>query len=265
MINGVTVPSGGLDVPDGPYISIWVSQGLISLSQDDQATPPSSAPAAAGTATTIALQLAGLPGPQGEPGEAGPQGPQGNPGTQGPVGPKGDTGLQGPKGDAGSAGPTGPQGNPGPQGSTGAQGPAWATKAVLTTPANSSVITAADTGCALAIPAAGTYRFRFHVLFSSTALTTGLALTVNGPAAALLAYRVEVPISATASVVGHRTGYGQLTVGTAVAAINTVYLATVEGVVQTAAAGSLALQYASEIAASAVTVREGTCGELLAL
>lgn len=60
-----------------------------------------------------AQEIARMPGPKGDPGQAG---------TTGPQGPEGDTGPQGPKGDMGDMGPQGPKGDAGPQGAIPAPG-----------------------------------------------------------------------------------------------------------------------------------------------
>ena len=53
------------------------------------------------------IDVAGEPGPKGEPGVDGTDGKQG---PQGEPGPKGDTGAKGPKGDTGAQGPAGADG-----------------------------------------------------------------------------------------------------------------------------------------------------------
>jgi hypothetical protein len=55
----------------------------------------------------LSWNVAGRPGPRGEPGPAGP------PGEQGPPGPPGDAGPAGPQGPPGPQGPQGPPGPPG--------------------------------------------------------------------------------------------------------------------------------------------------------
>jgi Lamin Tail Domain/Collagen triple helix repeat (20 copies) len=55
----------------------------------------------------LSWNVAGPPGPRGEPGPAGP------PGEQGPSGPRGDAGPAGPQGPPGPQGPQGPPGPPG--------------------------------------------------------------------------------------------------------------------------------------------------------
>lgn len=114
----------------------------------------------------------------------------------------------------------------------------------------------------LAVAAGVCYSFRFQVLFQSSVITTGIVLSLTGPAFTTLAYQVTVPISATGVVFGHRQAYASATTGTGVAVINTTYLATIEGVLIPSAAGSLVVQAASEIAATTVTVKAGSVGLL---
>jgi hypothetical protein len=74
------------------------------------------------------LEVASLPGAQGEKGPTGdqgavgPQGPQGPEGVQGPQGERGPEGFQGPQGIPGVQGPQGQTGNEGPMGAQGPQG-----------------------------------------------------------------------------------------------------------------------------------------------
>jgi hypothetical protein len=70
----------------------------------------------------LSWNVAGPPGPKGDPGPAGPQGERGAsgprgeagaPGPPGPAGPAGERGLAGPQGPVGAQGPAGPPGTPG--------------------------------------------------------------------------------------------------------------------------------------------------------
>jgi hypothetical protein len=73
----------------------------------------------------LSWNVAGPPGPKGDPGPAGPQGergaagPAGEAGAPGPRGEPGARGEVGPAGPAGERGPVGPQGPAGPQGTPG--------------------------------------------------------------------------------------------------------------------------------------------------
>jgi hypothetical protein len=75
---------------------------------------------------TVAANITGPAGPQGDTGPAGPQG------DTGPTGPQGDTGPAGPQGDTGPAGPQGDTGPAGPRGDTGEKGDSPATTSTST-------------------------------------------------------------------------------------------------------------------------------------
>jgi hypothetical protein len=70
----------------------------------------------------LAWNVAGPPGPKGDPGPAGPQGERGAPGPAGEAGAPGPRGEQGARGEVGPAGPAGERGPTGPQGPAGPQG-----------------------------------------------------------------------------------------------------------------------------------------------
>jgi Major tropism determinant N-terminal domain len=140
-------------------------------------------------------------------------------------------------------------------------------RVVLGSDRTSTVVTAADvTGLSFAVKAGVQYHFEFSVLFQSATLTTGIALSIDGPASpTLLAYNVVIPISDTSQVVGNRRAYNTLTVGTAVNPINANYRATISGTIQPSADGTLIVRFASEIASTSVVVKAGSYGFLRAL
>lgn len=206
---------------------------------------------------------AGSVGPAGPQGPPGVQGPKGDPGATGPIGPAGPQGLQGATGQAGATGAQGLQGLQGLPGSTGAQGPqgipGWQRFKLAADVSNSTVTLADVTGLGFAMAASTDYDFEFFLPFQSAALTTGLALALNGPGTpTLLAYRVEVPISASASVLRFGSTYNAEALGTAVDTINVPRLALIQGVVRNGVtAGTLIARFRSEVAASAVVVKAG--------
>ena len=130
----------------------------------------------------------------------------------------------------------------------------------------STVTALADvTGLSVPVTAGVSRRFRFDVVFRTAATTTGIGLALTYPAASTFAATARIPIGADGAggeLQGWVTSSGDAVVGTGVQAINTDYLATVEGVIVPTATGVVQLRFRSEIAASAVTVRAGSCAVL---
>ena len=124
------------------------------------------------------------------------------------------------------------------------------------------------TGLSFAVAPDTTYSFRFEVLFRSAATTTGLKVAVTCPASpATFSYKARIPAAAD-GVAGEFQGWGttsgDVITATGVQAANTTYLATVEGVLRTGAAGgTLQLQVGTEVNASAITIKAYSGGTLL--
>lgn len=204
-----------------------------------------------------------MKGDTGAQGLTGATGAQGVAGPTGPAGAQGPIGLTGPAGPTGSTGPAGATGAAGPTGATGPQGvagdPGW-TFAKITADVSNSTVTLADvTGLSFTAAANTDYDFEFLVPFTSSALTTGLALALNGPGTpTLLAVRIEVPIGAGTEVDRHTNAYNTEALGTAVDVVNVARLARILGVLRNGAtAGSVIARFRSEVAGSAVTVKAG--------
>jgi hypothetical protein len=178
----------------------------------------------------------GVPGPQGPPGI---QGPAGTNGTDGAAGAQGPQGIQGP---AGSGGPTVVRLN--------------ADHAPFTTTSMVNV-----TGLSFPVVSGTLYRFQFDVIFRTAATTTGIGLGLTTPTATAVGATVRIPIASGAGgeFQGSITASGGSVVSTAVVAANTDYLAQVVGVILPSANGTVQLQARTEIAASNVTIRNGSC------
>jgi hypothetical protein len=126
-----------------------------------------------------------------------------------------------------------------------------------------STVTPADiTGLTFAIAASQKCVIRAHIMFQTAATTTGLGLNTNGPAigTGILRFTYEITTtSAGATVTGSQSAHSSRVIGTGVTAANTTYPAYVDGFIENGTtAGTFALQYSSEVAASAVTVRQGS-------
>lgn len=223
----------------------------------------------------------GEQGPVGDKGPTGDQGPvgeQGPVGIQGPTGDKGltgDTGLKGPPGDKG---PTGDKGLTGDKGPTGDPGPAGAemvrTIYRLANAHTNSTVTPSTIGNATAdtdwthpLVAGKSYRFTIWATYQAAALTTGgrmnllgasgLAGTVAGMmwgaiVQAAAASTLEVPLYSFAN------GAGAFLLTTAVNPINAPHLWGADFVFHCTTGGTLSLQWASEVAASAAQLNIGS-------
>lgn len=151
----------------------------------------------------------------------------------------------------------------GPTGAAGA-GPS-SVKLAADLPAFTSTTLANATGLAFAVTSGVVCRFRFDVIFRTAALTTGIRLGLTCPAFTVLAANVTTPFAADGTGMmfeGAITTSGDSVLSTGVAAANADNLAVIEGVLLPSANGTLQLQAATEVAASAATVRAGSNGQL---
>lgn len=165
----------------------------------------------------------------------------------------------------GPSGQDGAQGTVGPAGAQGPSGDASAITCKIT--ADAAALTSATlanvTGLGFAVTAGNYYSFEFVVLFQSAATTTGLRLGLTLPAATVYSASVDIPIAADGaggSMQGWLTTSGDSVLGTGVQAATTTYAATIRGMILPSASGTLQVQAATEVAASAITIKQGLHG-----
>lgn len=186
----------------------------------------------------------------------------------GPAGPAGAQGHQGIQGPTGSAGAQGIQGIAGSAGAPGAQGPSGDASAITCKiTADAAALTGTTltnvSGLGFAVTAGNYYSFEFVVLFQSAATTTGLRLGLTLPAATVYSASVDIPIAADGaggSMQGWLTTSGDSVLGTGVQAATTTYAATIRGLILPSASGTLQVQAATEVASSAITIKQGSHG-----
>jgi hypothetical protein len=123
------------------------------------------------------------------------------------------------------------------------------------------------TGLGFAVSANVTYRFKYHIIYRTTLVNTGIRLGLNFPAATVIAAVVRVGQSGADGTAfmfeGPITVDGDSVVTTTAPAVNTDYLAIVEGTIRPSGGGSLVLWHAAEASgASGITVRQGSNGIL---
>lgn len=212
----------------------------------------------------------GATGPQGAQGETGATGPQGPAGADGSDGAAGVAGAQGPQGNTGDQGIQGVQGIQGPAGNNGSNGAAGlGFGAIVKLSADLAAVTttalADATGLSFALASGRFYSFTFWIRFSTAATTTGAQFAVNAPANSYLVYRTETSLTAAAAGAPTFRTARAVNIGTASASVDAAngnLLAIVQGMIQPSANGTLIVRVGTEVAASGVTVRAGSCGVL---
>lgn len=141
------------------------------------------------------------------------------------------------------------------------------TKALTATQANSTVTLANVTELVLSLEANTTYLVDCFVTFQSAATTTGLNLGFTSPTSCRCMVELTVPITSTTVASQLRTLFPNAAVatnigniiGTGVTAITSNHTARITGIISNGAtAGNFQVQFASSIAASAITLQIGS-------
>jgi hypothetical protein len=126
---------------------------------------------------------------------------------------------------------------------------------------NGTANTIADvTGLSFAVKSGRTYRFRFQIVYTTAATTTGSRWSVSGPASPTsLAYRSEYSLTTTTRTTNEgQTAYDAPAASNASGAVTGAgNIAIVEGIIKPSADGTLIARFASEIASSAVVAKAG--------
>lgn len=134
---------------------------------------------------------------------------------------------------------------------------------VTATQTNTTVTPAAITELTTTSLAPGSYAYRGVIIFQTVATTTGIGFRVNPGTATLTSVYGKFLISQAASGTVQSFQYSQLNASTnvvsaSVIAANTDTIATFEGMFTVSVAGTVSMQFRSEVAASGVSVRVGS-------
>lgn len=201
-----------------------------------------------------------VPGPKGDPGDAGLDGQDGIAGLKGDKGDKGDIG------NAGLPGNDGQDGIAGTNGTNGLPGAALGDWTIVRLASNVvvSAVAAADVAGMFFTPVANKdYEIEGRLLVQGSVVTTGPRIGVALPTGLTdAAVRIDVPSAANANFTLNQASNqaAGLNGNTGVAVINVSYLALLFGLIRCGASpvGNFRLQFASELAASNVTLRAGS-------
>lgn len=121
---------------------------------------------------------------------------------------------------------------------------------------------------AFSVEAGNTYKYKFNILFTSVATTTGLALGLTYPSTTVASAMVNIPRTGDgtgAFFQGVISSSGDITISTATPSNTDIHLATLEGVILPSANGTVQLIGASEVNLSNVTIWAGSYVEFTKL
>lgn len=131
----------------------------------------------------------------------------------------------------------------------------------LAAAATSTSTTYASTGMSVTLAAGKVYTFRVRGQYRTAATTTGIGFRIGGTCTATGVRYENVIYGLTATAYTHFVGSAMgtaLAATTAVLAANTDYGFTIEGEIRVNAAGTLTVDFISEVAGSTVTVQPDT-------
>jgi len=112
------------------------------------------------------------------------------------------------------------------------------------------------TGLSFAVTSGNKYYFRFVIVYSVAATTTGARFSIYTPAATLLTYRYDIPTSATARTLGNYVAV-DLPAATTTTSGQITNVVTIEGFIIPSSNGTVIARHASELSATAVTTEGG--------
>lgn len=119
---------------------------------------------------------------------------------------------------------------------------------------NASANTIADvTGLSFAVSANVTYRFKFFIVYSSAATTTGSRWSINGPATTFMHYRSTYTVNAGSESINSGNAAYNVPAAANASSLATGNIAIIEGIIRPSAGGTVIARFASEISASAIT------------
>lgn len=112
------------------------------------------------------------------------------------------------------------------------------------------------TGLAFDVVAGNSYYFEIICVYSAAATTTGSRWTIDCPAVTFLNYQSEYTLTATSKTFNSLSAK-QLSSACNATSITTGNVATIWGIIKPSADGTVQVQFASEVANSAITYKSG--------
>lgn len=125
---------------------------------------------------------------------------------------------------------------------------------------NVSANTIADvTGLSFAVTSGNRYWFRFLIMYTAAATTTGSRWSVNGPSITQLIYKSEYSLSTSTRTINEGvSAYDTPAASSATSAATGSNIAWIEGFITPSANGTVIARFASEITSSAIIAKAGS-------
>lgn len=113
------------------------------------------------------------------------------------------------------------------------------------------------TGLSFPVISGNTYRFKFFVVYTSAATTTGSRWVLNGAATTFLNFTSQYTLTATS--ITNNAGVSAYNSPSAASAssLTSGNIAILEGIIKPSANGTVQLRFASEVTVSAITAKAG--------
>jgi hypothetical protein len=119
---------------------------------------------------------------------------------------------------------------------------------------NAVANTIADvSGLSFAVVANTTYHFKFFIVYSSAATTTGSRWALSFPATTFVHYNSSYTLTATSITNNQGLTSANVPAAASASSLTTGNIAIIEGTIRPSASGTVQARFASEISASAIT------------
>lgn len=138
----------------------------------------------------------------------------------------------------------------------------YKTTAALTNSSNSTLTSITELG--IPVVAGTAYRFRFWILYRSSASTTGLvvAMTNTAGATGTLSANLRNNTSTATAVMSTLNAFNTVLTYTSTPSVNTDFVAEIEGIFVCTASGNIVPQFRSEINGQTITVQANSIAEV---
>jgi len=122
---------------------------------------------------------------------------------------------------------------------------------------NAVANTLQDVGLSFDVVAGNTYKFKFFIVYTSAAATTGSRWVINGPATTFLDYYSNYTLTAISITNNQGLATYNVPAASNASSLTGSNIAIIEGIIKPSATGTVLCRFASEILSSAIVAKGG--------